>query len=154
MQGYNLIVVFSPDGRKVLMCKRRKDPYYGKFNFVGGKIEPNEDGYDAAYRELYEETGITYDDIRLVRLMDFKYYFDPCYVEVWFGKLDSDIGVSGAENDLFWSDTDMDFFSDEYAGEGNIGHIMIHCLNNMDLLDDVCTYQYTDPQNPAPKDEQ
>lgn len=40
MQGYNLIVVFSPDREKMLMCRRIKEPYKGLINFVGGKIEP------------------------------------------------------------------------------------------------------------------
>ena len=65
MQGYNLIVVFSPEGDKVLMCRRIKEPYKGLSNFVGGKIEPGEDGETAAYRELFEETGITRRDIQL-----------------------------------------------------------------------------------------
>ncbi len=70
MQGYNLIAVFSPDGEKVLMCRRIKDPYNGLMNFVGGKIEPGEDGETAAYRELFEETGISRRDIKLIHLMD------------------------------------------------------------------------------------
>ena len=41
------------------MCKRLKEPYKGKFNLVGGKLENSENEYDAAYRELNEETGIT-----------------------------------------------------------------------------------------------
>ena len=59
MQGYNLIVVFSEDRTKMLMCRRLKEPYMGLYNFVGGKIEKGEDGIDAAYRELREETGCT-----------------------------------------------------------------------------------------------
>ena len=35
MQGYNLIVVFSPDREKMLMCHRIKEPYKGLINFVG-----------------------------------------------------------------------------------------------------------------------
>ena len=54
MQGYNLIVVFSEDSTKMLMCRRLKEPYMGLYNFVGGKIEKGEDGIDAAYRELWE----------------------------------------------------------------------------------------------------
>ena len=57
MQGYNLVVVFSPLGDKMLMCRRIKDPYNGLMNFVGGKIENGESGEDAAYRELFEEIG-------------------------------------------------------------------------------------------------
>lgn len=58
MQGYNCILVFSQDSKRLLFCKRTKDPYQGLYNLVGGKIERNENGYEAAYRELWEETGI------------------------------------------------------------------------------------------------
>mgnify|MGYP002676872087 CR=1 FL=1 len=73
MQGYNAIVVFNENADKMLMCKRRKNPYKGLFNFVGGKIELDESGIDAAYRELEEETAITQNDIVLTHLMDFTY---------------------------------------------------------------------------------
>ena len=127
MQGYNLIVVFDTNADKMLMCKRKKEPYFGLSNFVGGKIEKNECGLDAAYRELFEETGIKREDIFLTHLMDFKYYIDKCYVEVYVGKLNKRVLVQGEENDLYWSELDKDFFApDKYAGEGNIGHIMLH----------------------------
>ena len=127
MQGYNLIAVFDQAADKMLMCRRKKDPYKGLSNFVGGKIEQGEDPVAAAYRELYEETAITRDCISLSHLMDFTYYFDDCYVEVYVGRLNRKIQVSGDENDLYWSDLDHDFFDPaKYAGEGNIGHIMLH----------------------------
>ena len=74
MQGYNCIMVYSKDGEKLLLCRRTKDPYMGKYNLVGGKIEDGEEGIDAAYRELEEETGISGDDIDLLHMMDFTYY--------------------------------------------------------------------------------
>lgn len=61
MRGYNLIAVFNREEDKVVMCKRKKNPYKGSANFVGGKIEKNENGIEAAYRELQEETTITRD---------------------------------------------------------------------------------------------
>lgn len=57
MRAVNVIMLFSEDRKKILMCKRRKDPYKGLYNLVGGKIEPGEAGLAAAYRELYEETA-------------------------------------------------------------------------------------------------
>lgn len=127
MQGYNLIVVFDKNEEKMLMCRRRKEPYLGMSNFVGGKIEENEIGIDAAYRELWEESAIKREDIILTHLMDFTYYIDSCYVEVYVGKLNKDVEVYGDENELYWSELDKDFFAvDKYAGEGNIGHIMMH----------------------------
>lgn len=136
MQGYNVIVVFSENTEKVLMCKRRKNPYQGLSNFVGGKIEENENGFDAAYRELEEETGITANDIQLFHLMDFVYHFGNCFLEVYVGRLNKSIGVRGDENELYWSVLDKNFFDvTQYAGEGNIGHIMMHIeLNRKELL--------------------
>ena len=127
MQGYNAIVVFNKETDKMLMCKRRHDPYKGLSNFVGGKIEENENGLDSAYRELEEETAITKNDIILSHLMDFTYYLGNCYLEVYVGKLNKTINVNGDENELYWSTLDHNFFDTaQYAGEGNIGHIMMH----------------------------
>ena len=134
--NYNLVVVFSPDKTKLLMCRRLKEPYLGLSNFVGGRIEPGEDGYDAAYRELFEETAVTRDDIRLTHLMDFFYVLTPCRVEVYVGRLKQDVQVHGDENKLYWSDLDHDFFDmTKYAGEGNIGHILEHVKMYPELLD-------------------
>lgn len=125
MTGYNLIVVFSHDRERVLLCHRRKNPYLGMYNFVGGHIEPDETGEDAAYRELCEETSIGRGKITLRHLCDFTYYNQNCYVEVWCGRLKADIAVRGDENELVWTSSDGDFFDlERYAGEGNMGHIM------------------------------
>jgi len=124
MQGLNVIWVFNPAADKVLMCKRRKDPYKGLYNLVGGKIEPDEDGLTAAYRELEEETSIT--NIELHHLMDFTYFLkDACRIEVYVGKLECEVEVRGDENDLVWIDSNEDFFNmTRFAGKGNIGHIL------------------------------
>ena len=45
MQGYNCIMIFDKDKKHVLCCKRLWDPYEGKFNLVGGKIDEGEDGF-------------------------------------------------------------------------------------------------------------
>lgn len=125
MHGYNCIAVVHRDGGKWLMCKRRKDPYKGLFNLVGGKIESGEDHLAAAYRGLYEETSITAEDIDIQRLITFDYPLDGCFVEVYAGQLKDDIQVSGDENELVWKSLDDNFFDMKYyAGEGNIGHIL------------------------------
>ncbi|MDE7282430.1 MAG: NUDIX hydrolase [Lachnospiraceae bacterium] len=135
MQGFNVIAVYNEKADRILMCKRRKDPYKGLSNFVGGKIENGENGINAAYRELEEETTITKEDIILTHLMDFTYYLDDCYVEVYVGKLNKEIEVSGNENDLYWSELDCDFFdTKKYAGEGNIGHMIEHINFSRDKL--------------------
>jgi 8-oxo-dGTP diphosphatase len=90
-----------------------------------GRRQKDENGLAAAYRELVEETGIQLEDITLHHLMDFTYYLQNCYVEVYAGRLRKDVDVAGDENELYWSDLDRDFFDMSlYAGEGNIGHMI------------------------------
>ena len=126
MQGYNCIVVFHRDGKRALFCKRLSDPYKGKYNLVGGKIEVGEDGFVAAYRELEEETGIGRAQIKLHHMMDFTYFNQDCYVQVYVGKLDEDVELRPEKHPLLWLETEAeDFFSlERFAGEGNIGHMM------------------------------
>lgn len=135
MQGYNVVAVFSPDKSKMLMCRRVKDPYKGLYNMVGGKIERGEDGYAAAYREMFEESGITEADIRLVHLMDFSYPLDDCYVEVYAGRLFHDVELHEEKNPLLWLSADENYFDmSRFAGEGNIGHIMEHVKLHSGLI--------------------
>lgn len=125
MQGYNCIMVFNSDRSKLLFCKRKKDPYKGLYNLVGGKIEQGENGFRAAYRELEEETGITKTNIQLSHMMDFTYYNQDCYVEVYVGSVNDEISLIEEANPLVWLATSEDFFArDRFAGEGNIGHMM------------------------------
>jgi len=125
MQGYNVLIVFNHDKSKLLMCRRKKEPYKGRSNFIGGKIELDENGTDAAYRELFEESGILVDDIKLTHLMTFTYNLHDLYIEAYVGKLNKELTVNGDENELYWSELDRDFFDMElFAGEGNIGHML------------------------------
>jgi len=70
MRKLNLIVVFNENLEKALFCIRAKQPYKGLYNFVGGKVEKGESNEEAAYRELFEETGISRKDIELDYFMD------------------------------------------------------------------------------------
>lgn len=132
---FNVIAVLDRDCKNVLMCKRRKDPYQGLHNLVGGKIEKGEDGINAAYRELEEETGITNSNIQLTHLMDFTYHLPSVKVEVYVGRLNKEVAIYGDENDLEWIGIEQNFFDiSRFAGEGNIGHIMEHIYLSKEIL--------------------
>ena len=125
MKKLNVIIVYDKDERKILMCKREKEPYKGMFNLVGGKVEENEDELHAAYRELEEETGITSKDIRLVNVMNFEYKMSDMELELYAGKLNKDVEVVEEVNKLYWLDKCENFFDlEKFAGEGNIGHML------------------------------
>ena len=125
MKKLNVILVYSNEENKILMCKREKEPYKGKLNLVGGKVEQNEDELHAAYRELQEETGITNKDIVLTHIMNFQYQMSDMELEVYAGKLNKDVQLKEEINKLYWVDKNENFFDvDKYAGEGNIGHML------------------------------
>lgn len=125
MKKLNIILVYDRNVEKILMCKRRKEPYQGKFNLVGGKVEPNEDDLDAAYRELQEETGITNKDIVLTHFMNIQYKMSNLELQIFVGKLNRTITLVEEVNKLYWIDKNENFFDlSKYAGEGNIGHIL------------------------------
>jgi 8-oxo-dGTP diphosphatase len=53
--------LFSTDRRSVLMIRRDTRPddiHYGKFNGLGGKLEPDEDVAGGMRREIREEAGL------------------------------------------------------------------------------------------------
>jgi 8-oxo-dGTP diphosphatase len=63
-----LVYVLSSDRTQVLMQRRDKrvdDMHYGKYNGLGGKVEPDEDVVTGARREVFEESGLTVRDISL-----------------------------------------------------------------------------------------
>lgn len=125
MKKLNVIIVYNKEEDKILMCKREKEPYKGKFNLVGGKVEQDEDELHAAYRELREETGITNKDITLTHIMNFQYKMQDMELEVYAGKLNKSVDLIEELNRLYWIDKNENFFDlEKYAGEGNIGHMV------------------------------
>ncbi len=60
--------ILSPDGKKALLVHRNKrdsDQHLGKYNGLGGKLDPMEDVVAGLRREIREEAGIEIDGIEL-----------------------------------------------------------------------------------------
>ena len=132
MKKLNLILVLNKENNKILMCKREKEPYKGKLNLVGGKVEENENELKAAYRELNEETGITKEDITLNHIMNFQYESPNMELEVYAGKLNKEINLVEEVNKLYWIDKNENFYDlERFAGEGNIWHILKQVEKNL-----------------------
>ena len=125
MRKLNLVVVFNNDLSKVLFCIRAKEPYKGMYNFVGGKVEEGESNDDAAYRELFEETGISNNDIELDHFMDLNYFKYENNLQVYYGILKHDVALVEEKNKLEWVTVDDKLLDNsKFAGNYNIPHII------------------------------
>ena len=125
MRKLNLIVVFNKELDKGLFCIRAKEPYKGMYNFVGGKAEEGETAEEAAYRELFEETGISEDDIKLDHFMDLTYYKYENYISVFYGILEHEVNLVEEKNKLEWVDLGDNLLDcRRFAGNYNIPHIV------------------------------
>lgn len=69
---HSVVIVMNQNG-EILFEERADDGYY---DFPGGAKEPGESGYEAAKRELYEETGLIADNLTLLKVYegDITYY--------------------------------------------------------------------------------
>lgn len=125
MRKLNLIVVFNKDLSNCLFCIRAKEPYKGMYNFVGGKVEEGENNDDAAYRELFEETGISNNDIKLDHFMDLNYFKYENNLQVYYGILENEVELVEEKNKLEWVEIDDGLLNnDKFAGNYNIPHII------------------------------
>lgn len=55
---------------QVLLVRRDKEPYQGKWSFPGGSIEPGETSREAVRREVLEETGIEIELLDIADVVD------------------------------------------------------------------------------------
>lgn len=125
MRKLNLIVVFNEDLSKTLFCIRAKEPYKGMYNFVGGKVEENETNEEAAYRELFEETGISNKDVKLDHFMDLNYFKYENNLQVYYGILKHEVNLVEEKNKLEWVAINDELLDNsKFAGNYNIPHII------------------------------
>lgn len=125
MRIVNIVIVYNQDQSKVLMCYRQRDPYKGLYNFVGGKLEGDETRLQSAYRELFEETGITSDQIELQESMSFIYYHLNYELFIATGILRHEVDLVEENHPLEWIDVTENFENRQrFAGDGNIQHMI------------------------------
>ena len=103
--------LLSPDGRQVLMVHRNRRPddaHFGKYNGLGGKLEPGEDVVACLRREVREESGLECEALRLCGTISWPGFGKGG--EDWFGfvfRVDRWGGTplgENAEGDLVWLD--------------------------------------------------
>ena len=104
--------VLSVDRRRVLLVERTRegDAQRGKYNGLGGKLEPDEDVVAGFRRELFEESGLEATALRLRATISWPGF--GVGGEDWFGfvfVVDEYAGTPPGRNDdgpLGWYDID------------------------------------------------
>jgi 8-oxo-dGTP diphosphatase len=101
--------ILSPDGRRVLLVHRNRRPndaHFGKYNGLGGKLEPGEDVVACLRREIREESGLECEELTLRGTVSWPGFGKQG--EDWFGfvfRVDRSSGTPRADNpegDLEW----------------------------------------------------
>ena len=105
--------VLSPDRKQVLLIHRNAredDQHLGKYNGLGGKMDPAEDVVTCMRREILEEAGITCEEMTLRGTINWT-GFGP-HGEDWLGfvfRIDRFSGephAANSEGDLAWHPLD------------------------------------------------
>ncbi len=67
---------------RVLLAMKKRGFGAGRWNGLGGKVEPGETVEEAAKREILEEAGIQVADIESIGKINFEFTGDPVTLEV------------------------------------------------------------------------
>jgi 8-oxo-dGTP diphosphatase len=92
--------VFSSDRQRVLMIHRnarQADAHFGKYNGLGGKVEPGEDVVSGLCREIEEEAGIRCENVELAGTISWPGFGKSG--EDWFGFIFRILQYSGIPHD-------------------------------------------------------
>jgi 8-oxo-dGTP diphosphatase len=105
--------ILSADKKQVLLVHRNRrpdDPHFGKYNGLGGKLEPGEDVVSGLRREIKEESGILCQSVHLRGTISWPGFGKDG--EDWFGFIflidawSGEPGTQNAEGSLSWMDID------------------------------------------------
>lgn len=106
MVTVDVILISKKSDRKLLLIKRKNDPYKNTWALPGGFVELNEELHEAAQRELMEETSV-----EIKNLNQFKTYGtlgrDPrgrTISVIYFGFIDAPVSVKADDDaaDAAW----------------------------------------------------
>ncbi len=130
MKNYVLALVFDHTFEYVLLMNRKQEPYTGKLNGIGGKIEDGETPLEAINREYYEETN--YEPIHLKFLLTCT--FPDEHLHVFYGSIKKqEILVKENHEGIYdWYKIENSFFdvnNDTLAGGGNLPYFIKFALD-------------------------
>ncbi|HCK09125.1 MAG TPA: DNA mismatch repair protein MutT [Candidatus Latescibacteria bacterium] len=104
------LVYLKQNGKTLMLhrVKKEQDFHEGKWNGLGGKLDPGETPEECAIREVKEESGLDLKALKLRGIITFPLFdqVDDWYVYLFTGTEFSGDLIDSPEGDLEWIDND------------------------------------------------
>lgn len=103
----NMVMVYDRETKRAVVQKRVK--YWTGCTFPGGHVEKGESFSESAKREVFEETGLTVDNLKLCGTVDWCHKKTGVRYIVFLYKTDTFSGKlieETEEGPVFWADID------------------------------------------------
>ena len=105
LEQTNMCMILDPETKKVVVQKREK--YWTGYAFPGGHVEVGESFYDSAVREVWEETGLRVQNLKLCGIIHWDCTDDGEQYIVYLYKTTEFSGSlldKTEEGEVFWMD--------------------------------------------------
>ena len=135
MKQYVVAILLNPALDKILLLHRNKDPYANRLNGIGGKIERGETVQEAFQREMYEETGLSPNELAYYQEMVTMTFPNGLKLVCFYGVLsyESIISVENEEGFLTWYSIEerdlLNASNSMLAGDGNLPYLIQFARN-------------------------
>lgn len=139
MKRYVLIFLFNNDKNKVLLMKRKKNPFINCYNGIGGKIELNESVFEAAIRECKEEVNMDMNPKMFITYLYPNSKDDSTTaieLNVLYDFVDQKEILENEEGTFSWFDLSfaLDFENKQLAGYANVATFIREILVSENII--------------------
>lgn len=108
-------------GRTLMIhrIKKQNDMHAGKWNGLGGKLEPGETPEECALREIWEESGIKVKNLHWKGFLTFPQFAnqEDWYAFVFIADADQEMIIDSNEGELRWIPNDKILELDLWEGD-------------------------------------
>lgn len=111
-RGVAVVLLKQETGQYKVLLMKRANPPRGAWCYIGGSIEPNEQAWEAALREIREETGIT--EVALFSANVCEQFYQVDRDSVWFAPVfvaymhdSKDVVLNSEHTEFCWLDFDQ-----------------------------------------------
>ncbi len=116
------LVYIREDGRTLMLhrVKKKNDIHRGKWNTLGGKLEPGETPEECAIREVYEESGLIIENPEMKGILTFPSFdeVDDWYVFVFVtSRYSGELLEESPEGILAWIENEKLYDLDLWEGD-------------------------------------